>query len=96
MADVDKESVFKTVSELLTKMLGDWEYAGELTSETLLVADLGLESLDVVVLGETIQKHYDAAIPFARFLADIGQQEVRDICVGEFVEFVHQHLNSNL
>ena len=95
MTAVDKESIFHTVSGILFKMLGDWEYSEEITPETLLVADLGLESLDIVVLGETIQKHYERSLPFTQFYADLGQREARDIRVSEFVEFTHQHLNSN-
>ena len=75
-------------------MLGDWEYSGQITPETFLVSDLGLESLDIVVLGETIQKHYQKMLPLAQFLAEIGQREIRDIRLDEFVEFIYQHLNS--
>jgi len=95
MTVVSKESIFDTLLGMLNQMLGDWEYSGEITPETFLVSDLGFESLDIVVLGETIQKHYQRTLPFAQFLAEIGQREIRDIRVGEFVEFVHQHLNNN-
>lgn len=95
MTAVDKESIFCTLSGMLVKMLGDWEYSGEITLETLLVSDLGLESLDIVVLGETIQKHYAKNLPFTRFYAELGQREARDIRVGDFVDFIYQHLNHN-
>ena len=95
MTAVDKESIFLTLSGMLVKMLGDWEFSGEITPETLLVADLGLESLDIVVLGETIQKQYQRTLPFTQFFSEIGEREFRDIRVGEFVEFTYQHLNSN-
>jgi len=53
-----KENIFDTLREMLDQMLGDWEYSGQITPETFLVSDLGLESLDIVVLGEAVQKHY--------------------------------------
>ena len=95
MTAVDKESIFRTLSGMLVKMLGEWEFSGEITPETLLVADLGLESLDIVVLGETIQKHYQRNLTFTQFYAELGQREARDIRVGDFVEFMYQQLNHN-
>ena len=93
MTAEDKESIFRTVTGMIVKMLGDWEYSGEIRLDTLLVSDLGFESLDIVVLGETIQKHYARNLPFTQFYAELGQLEARDIRVGEFVEFICQHLN---
>ncbi|MEI6126777.1 MAG: phosphopantetheine-binding protein [Pseudomonadota bacterium] len=92
MTLLDRESIFKTVAGMIQQMQGDWEYAGEITDDTFLVSDLGFESLDIVVLGETIQQHYEAVMPFSQFLADVGQREVRDISVGECVAFTHKHL----
>jgi len=89
-----RDDVFETVLNLLRKMDEEWEDSDEITPQTWLVADLGLESIDVVVLGTTIQEHYDRSMPFAEFLAEIGEQEVRDIQIDQFVDFVHQHLNA--
>jgi len=89
-----RDDVFETVLNLLRKMDEEWEDSDEITPQTWLVADLGLESIDVVVLGTTIQEHYDKSMPFAEFLAEIGEQEVRDIQIDQFVDFVHQHLNA--
>jgi len=95
MTKTTKANIFDTLRGMLDQMLGDWEYSGQITPETFLVSDLGLESLDIVVLGETIQKHYQKMLPLAQFLAEIGQREIRDIRLDEFVEFIYQHLNSN-
>ncbi len=94
MSIIDRQTVFTTVSEILKNMLGDWEYSGTITGETFLVADLGFESLDIVIMGETIQQQYQKILPFAQFLAEVGQREVRDIRVNELVDFTLQHLSS--
>lgn len=94
MPDVAREDVNQSVLELIQSLAEDWEYEDEITQDTLLVADLGLESIDVVVLGTTIQNEYDCTLPFAEFMAEIGQREQRDIRLGELVDFVHQHLNA--
>jgi acyl carrier protein len=84
--------VLADVLDLMTQLAGDWEYGGDITPETRLLADLGLESLDLVVLGTAIQERY-GRLPFSEYLAEIGQRPVadRDVLVGELVEFVCRH-----
>ena len=78
--------------DLMTQLAGDWEYAGAIDRETRLLADLGMESLDLVVLGTTIQERY-GRLPFSEFLTEIGRRppEDRDVSVGELVEFICRH-----
>jgi acyl carrier protein len=57
-----------------------------------LFTELGLESLDAVVLGTAIQEHYQVQMPFAELLADIGEKQ-RDLSIAELADFVSQHLN---
>ena len=55
---------------------------------------LGFESLDLVVLGTSIQERY-GRLPFAEFLADIGQRPEKDVTVGELVAFVCDNLGAS-
>lgn len=89
---VSDPRVFADLLDLITQLAGDWEYSGPVTAETLLVRDLGLESLDLVVLGTSIQHRY-GRIPFAELLADLGQRPVeqRDLSVADLVAFVSRH-----
>jgi acyl carrier protein len=84
--------ILSDIVGLMTQLAGDWEYSGSISPETKLLADLGLESLDLVVLGTAIQKRH-GRLPFAELLADIGQRPIegRDISVGELVLFVSQN-----
>jgi acyl carrier protein len=88
MAQVDPQ-VLSDVLELIDELSGDWEYDGEITPETRFLADLGLESLDLVVLGTMIQHRY-GQLPFAEYYAEVGQRPVeeRDVTVSELVAFV--------
>ena len=94
MPEVARDNVYQTIRELIRKLAEDWEYEEEITQDTMLVADLGLESIDVVVLGTTIQNEYDCTLPLAEFMAMVGQREHKDIRIGELVDFVHQNLNA--
>lgn len=89
---MNKADVQERVLGILAQLGEDWEYEDEITPQTWLVRDLALQSLDVVVLGTTIQNHYEQSLPFAEFLVEVGKREVRDIRVDELVEFVHRSL----
>jgi acyl carrier protein len=84
--------VLDDVLGLVTQLAGDWEYTGSVTPETRLLADLEMESLDLVVLGTALQERY-GRLPFSEFLAEIGQRPVaeRDVTIGELVSFVARH-----
>ena len=94
MSAVDKQTVMKDVLNLLNQLARDWEYSGEITPDTLLFADLGFESIDAVVLASFVQDHYHQPMPFPQLLARIGQRDVKDLRIGELVDFICQHLNS--
>lgn len=91
MTQVDPQ-VLTEVLGLVNELAGDWEYDGEIGPDTYFLADMGLESLDLVVLGTAVQQRY-GRLPFAEYLAEIGQRPVdeRDVTVAELVGFVCQH-----
>ena len=88
-----REDVRSDVVSRLQRLVGDWEYTGTINSETLLLSDLGFESLDLVILGTSIQADYDQVLPFAELFAEIGQRAVPDVSVREWVDFVYEHLD---
>ena len=87
-----REQVLEDVLMLLKKVSEDWEYTGEILPETRFFADMGLQSLDVVVLGTAVQEHYGCVLPFMKLFADMGQRQIPDIPVGEWVDFIHREL----
>jgi acyl carrier protein len=87
-----REQVLAEVLDLLNSVVGDWEFEGAIAADTRLFADLAFESLDLVVLGAKVQEHFGQTFPFPEFFADIGQREVRDLTIGEWVDFVARHL----
>ncbi len=86
------QQVLAEVLEMVEELAGDWEYDGEIGPDTLFLADMGLESLDLVVLGTVVQQRY-GRLPFAEYLAEIGERPVeeRDVTIGELVAFIAAH-----
>jgi acyl carrier protein len=90
---ITREQVKADTLELLRKLADDWEYSGAITEDTFLIADMGFESLGVVILSTTTQEHYDVILPFADFFAQVGAREVKDVTVREWIDFTHKHLS---
>jgi acyl carrier protein len=88
-ATVDRSAVLSDVLDLVNELADDWEFDGEVTPDTFFIQDLGLESLDLVVLGTSIQYRY-GQLPFAEYLADLGQRPVeeRDVTIADVVNFI--------
>lgn len=92
---ISREEVLSDILPLLRRLAADWEYGGRITEKTRLFAELGFESLDLVVLGTQIQDHYDAVLPFPEFYAELGESGQQDVTVAEWVDFTYQHLNDS-
>lgn len=60
--------------------------------ETRFFADLGLASIDAIVLGEAIQHRLHRSLPFDQFMAELGQRDERDLAISELVTFLQRHL----
>jgi acyl carrier protein len=86
-----RDEILVDVVMLLRRLADDWEYSGEITQDTQFIADMGFQSLDVVVLSAAVQEHYEQVLPFPELFAEIGQRPIPDISVGEWVDFVHKH-----
>ncbi|HXG13410.1 MAG TPA: phosphopantetheine-binding protein [Gemmataceae bacterium] len=92
MTAISREQILNDLAGILKNFHGR-EYYGEIGPQTRFFGDLGLASIDAVVLGETIEAHYGRKLPFHEFMAGLGQRAVRDIEVGELAAFLHRHLN---
>jgi acyl carrier protein len=84
--------VMDGILALLEEARGDWEYLGEIGPETRFIGDLGLESLEIVILSTMVQQQY-GKLPFPQYFEEIGQRplEERDLTVAELAQFVCEH-----
>jgi acyl carrier protein len=88
-----KDQIMNDVAAILRNFNGR-EYSGDIGPDTCFFGDLGLASIDAVVLGETLEEHYGRKIPFHLFMADLGRRAVRDIQLSDLVAFLQRHLNA--
>ena len=90
--EIGRQDILEYILKTLQDLSRDWDYSQPVGPESWLFTELGLESLDAVVLGTAIQEHYRKPMPFGEFLSEIGRDQ-RDITVAELVDFVYSHIN---
>ena len=91
MAVTARTEILRDVSAILADSLGVAP-STPIDEETRFFADLGLASIDAVVLSEAIQQHYARPLPFHDLMAEIGRRTDRDLSIGELVSFLGEHL----
>ncbi|QDV34367.1 acyl carrier protein [Tautonia plasticadhaerens] len=73
---------------------GGRDYSGPIGAETRFFADLGLASIDAVVLGESLQDFYGRPLPFGDLMAELGSRKDRDLTMGTLAKFLARHLGN--
>ncbi|MFO0806645.1 MAG: acyl carrier protein [Gemmataceae bacterium] len=59
--------------------------------ESKAFADLGLASIDLVVLAERLEQRYGKKLPFGAFLKTLRDRGADDVSIGDLVNFLEQH-----
>src|SRR5579884_2366490 len=91
MPTLTRSALLSDVVGLIGELAADWDYDGTIDATTGLFGDLGFESLDLVVLGASLQERY-GKLPFSEFLAELGRQQADDCTIGMLVEFMIQRM----
>jgi acyl carrier protein len=86
-----RADILREVISILESHLGV-QSPGAIDEDTRFFAELGLASIDAVVLSEALQNHYDRPLPFHELMAEIGRRSQRDLSIGELVGFLEKHL----
>jgi acyl carrier protein len=93
MSGRDDQAVLNDLAGILGRFHGR-EYPDPITRQTRFFADLGMSSIDAVVLGETLETFYGRKLPFHELLADLGRRQAEDLEVGDLVDFLAPHLSA--
>ena len=88
----DENEILQNVISAIESLSADWEYSSELTSETRLIADLQMKSLELIVLCTTLVKQY-GVMPMDELYTQLGEMppETRELTLNELVWFVKAH-----
>ncbi len=86
-----RTEILDDVTAVLEQQLGVQSSAA-IDENTRFFADLGLASIDAVVLSERLQDHYGKTLPFQELMAQLGRRTDRDLAIGELVDFLAANL----
>jgi acyl carrier protein len=86
-----RTKILDDISAILSDQIGV-RFSSSIDEKTRLFADLGLASIDAVVLSERLQDHYGRSLPFNELMAEMGRRTERDLSIGELVAFLDAHL----
>lgn len=95
MQELSREQVKNYLLTSLKDWREEWEYSGEITEETGLFRDLEFESIDAVAFGSAIEEHFNQSLPFAEFLTNARKEQMKDIAVGDLLNFLMANLNGS-
>ena len=84
------DAIYRDLSSVMATAFPDRDPPGDVGPHTRVFADLGMASIDVVVLGEKLEQFYGRKLPFGQFLAGLRNRGADDIELGELVAFLQQ------
>ncbi len=79
--------------QVLLRDFNGKEYSEDIGPETLLFADLGLVSIDAVILAERLEQLYQRQFPFNQFLAALRRERASDIELKRLITFLYDEMN---
>jgi acyl carrier protein len=88
------ETILRELADVVRQTFPDRDYSGPVEAQTRVFADLGLASIDVVVLAEKLEQFYGRRLPFGPFLAGLRTRGAEDLELGELVAFLQQHTSA--
>lgn len=84
-----------TITNLIREAVDeDWIEDFEITEDTTFNNDLELESIELVVIAEKIQKHFGKTIDFNQWLSNLDLDQMINLSVGQLVAFVDQQVST--
>ena len=92
MEQLTRERVRHDLIELLKDAREDWDHSLAVTDETGIFNELGFESIDAVGLSSALEGHFEQTLPFPEFMAKAKEQQLKDITVGQLLDFLMQNL----
>jgi acyl carrier protein len=87
------DAVLTELAEVVLRTFPDRDFPEPVELTTCVFRDLGLASIEVVVLAERLDAHFGRRLPFATFLKGLRDRGAEDLTVGELVSFLQQHVS---
>jgi hypothetical protein len=94
-ADVDKRQILDDITQLIFTASDHIPPSQKIEMDTLLIADLALESIEIANFLFRLNMHYSGAMSLADFITEVaGDNWQSDVPVGGIVNFVAASIQS--
>lgn len=86
------DQIYRELAEVMAASFPDRDFSVAIGPDTRVLADLGMASIELVVLGERLEHFYGRKLPFGPFLTALRNRGADDLAIGELVTFLQQHV----
>jgi acyl carrier protein len=86
------DEILNELSAVVRRTFPDRDFPDAVGASARVFGDLGLASIDIVVLAEQLDAHFGRRLPFGTFLKGLRDRGAEDLEVGELVAFLQQHV----
>lgn len=86
------DDILANLAEVVRNTFPDRDFPEPVTPDMQVFADLGLASIELVVLAERLDAHFGCRLPFGTFLKGLRDRGAMDIAMGELVAFLQKHV----
>ena len=93
--ELTRERVRHDLIDLLKDAREDWDHSFVVKDETGIFNELGFESIDAVGLSSALEGHFEQTLPFPEFMSKAKEQQLKDITVGQLMDFLMQNLEGS-
>jgi acyl carrier protein len=86
------DELMAELADVVRRTFPDRDFPEPVDLQTRAFADLGLASIELVVLAERLDAHFGRRLPFGTFLKGLRDRGADDLPLGELVTFLQQHV----
>jgi acyl carrier protein len=86
------DEILAGLAETVRATFPDRDFPEPVDLNTRVFADLGLASIELVVLAERLDAHFGCRLPFGTFLKGLRDRGADDLEVSELVAFLQKHV----
>lgn len=80
------------LAEVVRHTFPDRDFPDSVDLSTRVFGDLGLASIELVVLAERLDAYFGCRLPFGTFLKSLRDRGADDLELGELVKFLQQYV----
>lgn len=85
------DDILAALGEVVRQTFPDRDFPEPVELSMGAFGDLGLASIDLVVLAERLDAHFGRRLPFGAFLKGLRDRGADDLQLGELVVFLQKH-----